>query len=157
MVLSKRLILLATGLLVLDQVTKAIARAVQPQNAFFDLAYNTGASFGIFPGYNSFFLTLSVIVLVLLARPIVQSTGREQVALLLFWTGVFGNGIDRLLFGRVTDFINVLSFVNFPLFNVADALISLSAAYLAGTTVLAFYHGWDFKKNNKDTKSKKKK
>lgn len=146
MVLSKRLITLGVGLLALDQVTKAVARAVQPQNAFFELTYNSGASFGIFPGYNGFFLTLSVIVLVLLARPILRAEGREQLALALFWLGVFGNGIDRVLFGHVTDFINILSVVHFPIFNIADALISLSAAYLAGQAVLEFYHGWQFKR-----------
>lgn len=154
MVLAKRIIGISLALLALDQITKIVARALEPSNAFFDLAWNTGASFGIFPGNNSFFLTLSLIVLVLLVKPIRESTGNEQLALVFFWTGVLGNAIDRAVYGAVTDFINVLSFVNFPIFNVADALISLSAAYLAGATILASYHGWDFRKNGKNTRVK---
>jgi len=44
--------------------------------------------------------------------------------------GAMGNLIDRLIYGTVTDFISVGSF---PVFNVADACISIGVAILVAT------------------------
>ncbi len=149
MVLSSKEWALGVGLLVLDQVTKIIARTTEPSNSLFELTTNSGAGFGILQGQNSFLLALSGIVLILLARAVWNAHGREQTALLCFWIGVAGNAIDRILFGHVTDFINIFDWFNFPIFNVADALITISAAYLAGTMLRSIYHGWDFQKSSK--------
>ena len=50
-----------------------------------------------------------------------------RLALSLQMGGAMGNLIDRLTIGHVTDFISV---GNFPVFNIADASISVGAAVL---------------------------
>jgi signal peptidase II len=50
-----------------------------------------------------------------------------RLALSMQLGGALGNLIDRLTIGHVTDFISV---GNFPVFNVADASISVGAAVL---------------------------
>jgi signal peptidase II len=41
--------------------------------------------------------------------------------------GALGNLLDRLMHGEVTDFLE-FGFIDFPVFNVADALIDVGAA-----------------------------
>ena len=50
-----------------------------------------------------------------------------RLALSMQLGGALGNLIDRLTIGHVTDFISV---GNFPVFNVADASITIGAALL---------------------------
>jgi lipoprotein signal peptidase len=144
MVLTAKDWALGAALVALDQGTKALARMTTPSGTLFELTWNTGAGFGILAGHNTALLALSIVVLALLAKPLWAAEGREKTALLLFGVGVIGNSIDRVVFGAVTDFINVFSWFNFPIFNVADALITLGAAYLAATYLRSVYHGWGF-------------
>jgi len=50
-----------------------------------------------------------------------------RVALALQLGGAVGNLIDRMLLGTVTDFVSLASF---PVFNVADASITVGVALL---------------------------
>jgi signal peptidase II len=63
-----------------------------------------------------------------------------RLALCLQFGGALGNLIDRLHQGYVTDFV---SFMNFAVFNVADACISIGVAIL----ILDIW----FKEKKKDT------
>ena len=61
-----------------------------------------------------------------------QATSRTDAVLGLILGGTVGNGFDRIMFGTVTDFINVHFW---PVFNVADSAISIGvvAARSPGT------------------------
>ena len=48
----------------------------------------------------------------------------------LLLVGLLGNGIDRALFGFVTDYVEVL-FVRFAIFNLADCAICVGALLCA--------------------------
>jgi signal peptidase II len=93
---------------------------------------NTGAAFGLFPSGGTVFTIVAVVVslAILYYFPFVP---REQIALRLGLAlqlgGAMGNLTDRLIHGTVTDFISVGSF---PVFNVADASISVGTAVLLG-------------------------
>lgn len=93
---------------------------------------NTGAAFGLFPSGGTVFTIVAVVVslAILYYFPFVP---REQIALrfglALQLGGAMGNLTDRLIHGTVTDFISVGSF---PVFNVADASISVGTAVLLG-------------------------
>ena len=50
-----------------------------------------------------------------------------RVSLMLLFAGALGNAIDRVFRGFVVDFIKT-SFINFPVFNVADIAITVGAA-----------------------------
>lgn len=99
---------------------------------------NTGAAFGIFQDGALFFTILAVVVSVAILYYFPQVPHRERalrIALSLQLGGAVGNLLDRLLQdGKVTDFVSVGSF---PVFNVADASISLGVAILLLSTFVS--------------------
>lgn len=121
----------ASAILICDQIAKAAARAhlqfAQPV-AFVPgvvrlvLVHNTGAAFGLFQGGRPVFLLTSLLVLFAIAaywwrvRP---TAWPVVIALAMIAGGSLGNLIDRALVGQVTDFFE-FTFVEFPVFNVAD-------------------------------------
>jgi signal peptidase II len=93
---------------------------------------NSGAAFGFAPAGAGLFLLASTLVAVGLAVYVVRHAGdlRTDAVLGLVMGGTLGNGYDRIMFGTVTDFINVHFW---PVFNVADSAISIGVvALLAG-------------------------
>jgi signal peptidase II len=96
---------------------------------------NTGAAFGIFQDGAIFFTVLAVAVsaAIIYYFPRVPRAERAlRLALSLQLGGALGNLFDRLLQdGKVTDFVSI---GRFPVFNVADASISLGVAVLLIST-----------------------
>lgn len=105
---------------------------------FFQIIHvqNTGAAFGIFKGYPLLFTIIDfigIIVFLLLALVLRRRWPfldrmlvRSGIGLIL--GGTTGNLIDRLHLGQVTDF---LDFKIWPVFNVADASITVGVIILA--------------------------
>src|SRR5215216_3326907 len=92
--------------------------------------YNTGAAFGMFKDASMVFTVLAFIVIgaILFYYPKVERDDWSlRLALSMQLGGALGNLIDRLTIGHVTDFISV---GNFPVFNIADASISVGAVVL---------------------------
>jgi signal peptidase II len=92
--------------------------------------YNKGAAFGMFQQGAMVFTVLAFIVIgaILYYYPRVDITDWPlRLALSLQMAGAAGNLIDRLTLGHVTDFISVGTF---PVFNIADASISVGVAVL---------------------------
>ena len=92
--------------------------------------YNTGAAFGIFKEGGMVFTVLAFIVIgaIIYYYPQVErSDWPLRLAMSMQLGGAIGNLIDRLTMGQVTDFISVGTF---PVFNVADASISLGCVVL---------------------------
>jgi len=98
---------------------------------------NTGAAFGIFQDGALFFTIVAILVsaAIIYYFPRVPSDQRAlRIALALQLGGAVGNLIDRLLqAGRVTDLISLGSF---PVFNLADASISIGVAILLGSVLV---------------------
>jgi signal peptidase II len=137
----------AAVVVIADQVTKlAIIEWVAlyekiPLNSFINLTHqrNTGAAFSFLANAGGwqrwFFIVLAVVVSVVIAvwlwriRKDRQAVLAAGLALVL--GGAIGNLIDRIALGYVTDFIQVwFGDWAFPSFNVADAGISVGAAFL---------------------------
>ncbi len=131
----------------LDQGTKwAILQWVDlyakvPVNSFINITHqrNTGAAFSFLADSSGwqrwFFIVLGVtvgcVILVWLWR--VRRDGQLALSagLSLVLGGALGNVIDRVMYGYVIDFIQVLIFGwPFPSFNVADSAITVGAAFL---------------------------
>ncbi len=74
---------------------------------------NDGAAWSSFSGQQWFFLVLTPIVLI--------------VALII--AGALGNFIDRIRQGFVVDMFQT-EFINFPIFNIADILLSVGFVLL---------------------------
>jgi len=145
---------LAAGVLILDQVTKALvsaslrlheSRPIIPGFLSLTLVHNTGAAFGILAGEHSplrtgFFLVVSGVamgvVLWLLWR-LRPEQKVEAIALSLIFGGAVGNVIDRMRFGKVIDYIDVFyRSYHWPAFNVADAAISVGVFLLFWRLIL---------------------
>jgi len=92
--------------------------------------YNTGAAFGLFKEGGMVFTVLAFIVIgaIIYYYPQVErSDWPLRLAMSMQLGGAIGNLIDRLTIGQVTDFISVGTF---PVFNIADASISLGCVVL---------------------------
>jgi signal peptidase II len=97
---------------------------------------NSGAAFGIAPVGSAVFLAASIVVAAALIFYEIRGGGAPSTSALLglILGGTIGNGYDRLLHGgSVTDFI-ALHF--WPVFNVADAAISIGVATLVAGYLL---------------------
>ena len=144
-----------------DQITKWMAEAslelggkvyeVFP-HLNFALAYNYGAAFSFLgnqDGWQRWFFVIlagviSVVLLIWIAKLKDNETGMA-IGLSLILGGAVGNLIDRLLHGRVIDFIDVyadwdvffLQNGHFATFNVADIAINIGAILLVGISLFA--------------------
>lgn len=89
---------------------------------------NRGAAFSMLSNLgNKYFIGISVIAIIAIMLYLFRlPKGLELVALSLVLGGAAGNLIDRILIGKVTDFIDV--FVgkwHWPAFNVADSALTI--------------------------------
>ncbi|MBI3170484.1 MAG: signal peptidase II [Chloroflexi bacterium] len=92
--------------------------------------HNSGAAFGMFQNGNLVFTILAFVVIaaIIYYYPGVDANDWTlKLAMGLQLGGAAGNLIDRLLVGKVTDFISIWTF---PVFNIADASISVGVAVL---------------------------
>ena len=139
------LIQLAVLVFLADQFSKYLVREFLvlfesfPRDGFFRIThtYNTGSIFGLFQGYNTPLILVSflgVAVLILLYRSQRFPTGLLRLSLGLQLGGAFGNLIDRVRLGHVTDWVDVGPW---PVFNVADASIVAGLVILAWLFVMA--------------------
>ena len=129
-------------LIALDQLTKYIIRTnlefgqiwmpwkwLEPYARIIHIN-NTGAAFGLFKGANSIFMVLAIVVagaIVYYFPSVSRKDWLIRVALSMQLAGAVGNLFDRIIFGHVTDFISVGTF---PVWNVADASITVGVAIL---------------------------
>lgn len=136
---------LALGVVVADQITKAIvlARFVLGERVevtgFFNmvLVYNKGAAFSFLSDAGGWqtpaLIVFALAAIGLVGTFIVRSPGRTMLltGLALILGGALGNLIDRLRFGQVVDFLDFhAAGWHWPAFNVADSAISVGAALL---------------------------
>ncbi len=138
---------LALGVLVAaaDQITKAlvVARFAEGEslalNPVFSLVlvYNSGAAFSFLAtagGWQrAFFIALSSLASALIVTLLVRHRDEPLMcaALGLILGGAVGNLIDRIVIGRVVDFLLFHWGPDaFPAFNLADSAITLGAVLL---------------------------
>ena len=139
------LIQLAVFVFLCDQFSKylvsellALGESV-PREGFLRIThtFNTGSIFGLFQGQNTPLILVSFIgvaVLILLYRMQRFPTGLLRLSLGLQLGGAFGNLVDRIRLGHVTDWVDVGPW---PVFNVADASIVTGLVILAWLFIMA--------------------
>ncbi|MBS0319564.1 MAG: lipoprotein signal peptidase [Proteobacteria bacterium] len=135
---------LALAVVVVDQATKAALQAwlapgeLHRFTSFFAfvLAYNTGAAFSFLAGAAGWqrwlFSGIAVVAVVLIVFLLRRGGSRLFCAgLALILGGAIGNLIDRVVLGKVVDFILVhYEQWVWPAFNVADSALTVGAALL---------------------------
>lgn len=109
-------ILSGVSILVIDQFSKQLILRFYPSLVIF----NDRGALGILPAWVS-----AVSILILLIYIIFNQVKNTFIYMLLF--AGLSNVIDRIFYPGVIDFIAVY---NFPVFNFADAVISIIAIYL---------------------------
>ena len=132
-------ILISILIILFDQFTKNIINInhkslINTDLIFFSIDYvkNYGAAFNILSGSRIFLSTISIIITMFLIYFILNKKNLSNLDLLSYsfiLGGTIGNGFDRLTKGYVIDFIN-LSFINFPVFNIADISINIGLIFI---------------------------
>ena len=87
---------------------------------------NYGAAFNILSGSRLFLSLISIISTIILMYLIfIRKDNRiNKYGLSFIVAGSIGNGIDRIFYGYVIDFIKI-KFIDFPVFNIADIAINI--------------------------------
>lgn len=142
------LILIAGGVLILDQLTKLLVIGTFPLYSmrvvipgFFNLVHvrNTGAAFSLLAGANTWwrqalFVGLTIVVVAVLLfgyRKLSRDDYWTKTAYALISGGALGNLVDRLRLGEVVDFLDFyIGSYHWPAFNVADSAITIGACLL---------------------------
>ena len=136
-------LLLAAGLIGVDQLTKwwaaTVLQKASPLSVIpgvFELSYceNDGIAFSLLEGQRWLFIPLTLIVAGLMVWILLRSPLRKRwifsLCCAMILAGGVGNLIDRIAYGYVIDFLE-FDFVNFAIFNVADACICIGAGVAA--------------------------
>ena len=108
------------------------------------LVHNTGGAWSMFSGATAALGVFSIVMCAALAAFAVHERARiswpELIGLGLVIGGGIGNAIDRFALGYVVDFID-LSFMDFPVFNIADIGVTCGLAlFLIGWVVRERHH-----------------
>lgn len=106
-----------------------------PYIADFIFVRNTGAAFSMLSNSTELLGVISLVFVIgiVIYKAVKRPKGfMINLSLVLLFSGALGNGIDRLLYKFVVDFISVKWF-EFPVFNIADIAI------VAGAGVMILY------------------
>ena len=94
--------------------------------------WNSGISFGFFQGSGELgrygFTGFAFVVSVWLIYSSIKLPRYSSLGFVLIASGAIGNAIDRILYGKVVDFIDFhIEDLHWPAFNLADTIIFIGA------------------------------
>lgn len=133
---------IAVAVIIIDQITKVIVRnglAIGDTVKFipwfieFTHIENEGAAWGMFSEHRWVFMILSSVAIIGMTVFLCKYYKRSRllnIGIAMVLGGGIGNMIDRIAFGKVTDFLH-FTFVDFPVFNAADSFVCIGAAVIA--------------------------
>ena len=163
-------LIVAGCILALDLVTKAVAVSqnfnvvIIPELLKFKLTYNKGASFSFLADKSwarYMFIAVTIVVCVAIlcyfAYMLIKKKKASKwlmISLAMIFSGALGNLIDRIMLGKVRDFIFVFYNTDiFPaIFNVADISLVVSVIMLC-VYLLFLDKDAVFKLKGKETKT----
>ena len=137
--------IIAILVLIMDQLSKYLIRIFIDINETFTLwgiplthIENSGMAGGFFQGYARYFGVAAVVFVI--AVLYIRRTGEMKGALVdcsfgFLVGGAIGNGIDRLVFGQVTDFIPRSG----GILNLADHAIEIGVLLLIIYVVISWW------------------
>ena len=149
--MKKRILIITTIVLFLDQISKSIIESYLKLNEkidlipnFFSFNYtnNYGGAWSILNNKVSLLIIITIIILVIIYRYMntFKNNMRNGLAFGLLFGGITGNLIDRLFLGYVRDFISFKIFnYDFPIFNISDMAIVVGTFLL----IIAIIKGED--------------
>ena len=163
-----KIFIIPATVIFLDQITKYLVKKHmvlgESTNIFgnflcFTYIENRGMAFGISTGNATFFTVLSIIVTIFLFYYLYKIRGKRflyRFPFFLILGGAIGNLIDRVLYNKVVDFIDVnipdisipslnlflfqipkIELHRWPIFNIADSAITIGMIVLL---IIIFSH-----------------
>lgn len=148
------LIIIAMILTGIDQIIKMIIsntlvlnESIKVIKEFFYITnvHNYGAAWSILNNQVWLLIIIAVIALIVIYMSFIKDKKLSKldiVLLSMLIAGIIGNLIDRVIYGYVIDYLEFYIFgYNFPVFNLADTLIVLSAIALFIKSLKEEYNG----------------
>lgn len=143
-----------------DQITKIIVDHTLSLGAsytiidnffYFTYSHNDGAAWGILSGKLGLFFVVAVVATIGLIYYFMQSEAYQKLTrfgIVLIFSGMIGNLIDRICLGYVRDFIDFILFgYDFPIFNVADMAITIGFVLVIIEVGIEEYKAWKISKS----------
>lgn len=143
---KKHILLLTIIPLIIDIITKNIIKSklmlyesIPVIDGFFNIVYvlNPGAAFSFLHDMNetyrrTFFISITIIAILVVLYIFAREKSKINMAgFALILSGAVGNLIDRIIIGKVVDFLDFYyKTYHFPAFNVADSCITIGVALI---------------------------
>lgn len=136
-----KLFFVGVALFLLDLFSKLLIRTnMSPGDSFailgklFKITYvqNYGALAGMFQGRVSALIWLTIIALGFILYYWDSFPKGSELFLVFIIVGLFGNLVDRIFLGFVTDMFDV---IYWPVFNVADSLVSVGVVGILANNI----------------------
>ena len=155
--MKKKVFLFSIILFVIDQISKLLidkflvlgkSYTIFDKFLYITKAYNDGVSFSMLQGHRCLIILISLVILVFLYFYMkkFKVNKRNLIGFSLAFGGLFGNLVDRLVYGYVIDFIDFYVFnYNYPIFNFADSFICIGILIL----LYSIYMGEDNENRSK--------
>lgn len=151
--------LISFVVIIVDQISKYLVRlniplydSIKVIGKYFRLTHvsNEGAAFSLSLGDYSrwIFIALTSVLIVVFIYLIIKQPKFQKLYYSLILGGAIGNLIDRVIFGKVTDFLDSMypripsewnwfySFDRWPIFNVADSMIVIGMILFAVDAII---------------------
>ena len=116
--------------------TMILNSSISVIDKFFSITYvqNLGAAFSILNGNRIFLIMIAIVALFIIYKFFIKDTILTKMNIFTYSIligGILGNLIDRIIRGYVIDYLdfNIIGY-NFPIFNLADIAIVISAFLL---------------------------
>ncbi|MGM9584149.1 MAG: signal peptidase II [Faecousia sp.] len=151
-------ILFVAGIVAADQITKYLtvlyipnlgAQPLIPGLLQISYVQNTGAAFSSFEGqqwlFTLIFVAFTILIFYEYFKKPLGFTTLERWCIAAIYGGGLGNMIDRVRLGYVVDMIET-TFIDFPVFNVADCFITCGCVLLMVHLFLFHKDFWKEKK-----------
>ena len=155
--MRKKIIIFSIMFLLIDQVSKIVldnvltlgkSISIFDKFLYITKVYNDGISFSMLTGKRWLIIICSILILVFLYFYMkkFKENKRNMIAFSLIFGGLFGNLIDRIIYGYVIAFIDFYIFnYNYPIFNLADSCICVGILIL----LYSIYLGEDNENSSK--------
>jgi signal peptidase II len=114
---------------IIDRTFKNIVKSgFSGENFLFKINYiaNTGVSWGMLSGNSPLLLWISIMLFGLIIY-FYNDLAKAKLGTNLILIGALSNILDRIIFGHIIDYVD---FGWFPVFNIADACITLGGIYI---------------------------
>ncbi len=123
-----------------------LGQSIKVIPSFFYLTYiqNDGAALNILSGDTFILITISLIALLYIIKLVITSKDDSMFQTIIYSlliSGILGNVVDRIFYGKVIDFLDFHIFsYNFPVFNFADTFIVIGAILLVVNIIRSEKH-----------------